>query len=368
MPRWDWERRRDYLTYHALRNIVLTISGFVEQYGNAYGPHQYDLLRQLLTQNTGLNFPPVQQPYRNIFRNYKRLLYCLNLATVERNRVILLPNGQWVADNDPPEGRFFHRIIDTFCYPNPAFQSYIEWVDSGRKLTPMKMLLRCLRALELADPQNAYFTPEEVTNALYNSHDNLEDRVLAQAVLTFRNGHSAPPELPRFTPTDEDRRQVREILSFMNEIGVISSQANRVLENTRFVFNAENLAIAPVNQVPPTRQVISNAFEVIEGDIFYENRRSRRRNSQLREHALRHYGYVCSVCEIDYSIYGELGQAAVDVHHLYPIADRIGNEITTLDDVRILCATCHRMIHAGGQLRTPDELKILIEEIRRERE
>jgi Rad3-related DNA helicase len=63
------------------------------------------------------------------------------------------------------------------------------------------------------------------------------------------------------------------------------------------------------------------------------------RDPAVRRTALRHYGRKCSACGFVPQVDSQL-----DVHHLDPIAE--GQRKTTLADVVVLCANCHRLAHA----------------------
>jgi 5-methylcytosine-specific restriction protein A len=54
--------------------------------------------------------------------------------------------------------------------------------------------------------------------------------------------------------------------------------------------------------------------------------------------------------------YGELGRGFAHVHHLRPLADAPGPTQTRLEDLAVVCANCHAMIHAGGETRALDDL------------
>jgi hypothetical protein len=370
MPNWDWERRRSYLLAEKLKKAVMVVAGFIEQYGDDYGPNKYHSLRNALMQGTGLDFAPQAQGYINVFRNYKRLYASLELFTMENNKLYLLPIGEWISEYDPSSEEIYDLIIQSFSYPNPAFASYVEWVASGRTLTPMRLIMRCLSALSIAAPEVAYLTPTEIAHVLYEADDSLEDSVLANAISSSRRGLQPPAELPMYHPNEDEKRQVREILSFMLEAGVLRCNTSRIRDDSQFVLSTDVIHRRRTGTTQGNRHRVQNRIpgidrtEFVEGAIYQENRRSRRRNNALREYALARYGLVCACCEVDYSKYGDIGNAAVDVHHLNPIAERTGNEITRIEDVRILCATCHRMIHAGGILRTPNELRQIIEQVR----
>lgn len=66
------------------------------------------------------------------------------------------------------------------------------------------------------------------------------------------------------------------------------------------------------------------------------------RNPRLRRDALRHHGTDCQACDFHPLILRQ-----VEVHHLHPLADR-GPTVTTMQDVVVLCANCHRLAHKNG--------------------
>ena len=71
------------------------------------------------------------------------------------------------------------------------------------------------------------------------------------------------------------------------------------------------------------------------------------RDTRVREAALRHFGAVCRVCDLDPSKkYGPFAKDCVEVHHLKPLGS--GGEKrgpTRLSDVIVVCPNCHRALH-----------------------
>ena len=62
-------------------------------------------------------------------------------------------------------------------------------------------------------------------------------------------------------------------------------------------------------------------------------------------------------CGFDFEVvYGRLGRDYAQVHHLKPLADRTNPSQTKLDDLVVVCANCHAMIHRGGKCRSLSEL------------
>lgn len=57
-------------------------------------------------------------------------------------------------------------------------------------------------------------------------------------------------------------------------------------------------------------------------------------------------------CGFDFeSVYGKLGRDYAQVHHLKPLANRSKPCWTKLDELAVVCANCHAMIHRGGKCR-----------------
>ena len=62
-------------------------------------------------------------------------------------------------------------------------------------------------------------------------------------------------------------------------------------------------------------------------------------------------------CGFDFeTVYGALGRDYTQVHHLKPLGDRTKPSQTKLDDLAIVCANCHAMIHRGGKCRSLADL------------
>jgi predicted HNH restriction endonuclease len=62
-------------------------------------------------------------------------------------------------------------------------------------------------------------------------------------------------------------------------------------------------------------------------------------------------------CGFDFErAYGELGRGYAHVHHKRPLSERDGDEVTRLEDLAVVCANCHAMIHLGNQCRPLDAL------------
>jgi len=77
------------------------------------------------------------------------------------------------------------------------------------------------------------------------------------------------------------------------------------------------------------------------------------RDPAVRKRALKHYGHSCMSCQFSPKVISQL-----DVHHLNPLSDG-GERITTIDDVAVLCANCHRLAHSTSPPLTVEDMKAL---------
>ena len=87
------------------------------------------------------------------------------------------------------------------------------------------------------------------------------------------------------------------------------------------------------------------------------------RSPGAREACIEHHGYNCAVCGFNFGKeYGSIGEGFIEVHHLRQIADQ-GEEylVDPVNDLRPVCANCHRMLH---KVRPPLSIEALIEKIR----
>lgn len=113
--------------------------------------------------------------------------------------------------------------------------------------------------------------------------------------------------------------------------------------------------------IPPTEDDLEG---VDEGGLSLRQHFVRERDRGLRKRkidSLRKLGRPidCEVCGFNFErVYGERGHDYCEVHHRRPLHDS-GETRTTLGDLAILCANCHRMIHRGEWLAV-DALAALI--------
>lgn len=117
---------------------------------------------------------------------------------------------------------------------------------------------------------------------------------------------------------------------------------------------------------PKDTQTIDPTEEFLEGRVLTKIHTQKERNSKATKKkkalVLTQTGHlVCEVCGFDFfKVYGKLGQGFAECHHKKPIAELDAETSTRLDDLAIVCANCHRMLHKSKPMLTIDELQQII--------
>jgi predicted HNH restriction endonuclease len=98
--------------------------------------------------------------------------------------------------------------------------------------------------------------------------------------------------------------------------------------------------------------------EGLEGIIREQHYLVRSRDPRLVEERKVHDRYTCQVCRFRLEV--ESGKFIIDVHHLKPLGQMVGVNITSIEELVCLCPTCHRIAHSrpSGPF-SPQEVKVL---------
>ena len=100
----------------------------------------------------------------------------------------------------------------------------------------------------------------------------------------------------------------------------------------------------------------------IEGGAALASHLRRERSRQLTEakrrtHRVEHGQLSCQACGLNESdLPAEIGEGCFEVHHTLPLGERVAAAITKLDELALLCANCHRLIHRSNPMLSVNEL------------
>ncbi|WP_249976046.1 HNH endonuclease [Vreelandella olivaria] len=111
---------------------------------------------------------------------------------------------------------------------------------------------------------------------------------------------------------------------------------------------------------------VSDDEEASEGRTLTRLHKSKERNRALvkkkKAKVLKESGKLaCEACSFDFTeVYGAHGEGFIECHHTRPLhtLDAIGK--TKLSDLALLCANCHRMVHAKRPWLTIEQLQKIV--------
>ncbi len=138
------------------------------------------------------------------------------------------------------------------------------------------------------------------------------------------------------------------------------------LRSTGRLGRSDSDAVDDVEEAEPTST--ADFVTAAEGKVVRRLVSVRERNPKLRADKIAQSRatrgtIACEVCSFDFEkTYGKLGEGYVHAHHLVPL--HFSGEVeSTVDDLVLVCANCHYMIHrARPQWLTPLELRNVIDE------
>jgi 5-methylcytosine-specific restriction protein A len=113
---------------------------------------------------------------------------------------------------------------------------------------------------------------------------------------------------------------------------------------------------------------INGTEEAEEGRVLTRAHLIRERSRRLAEAkkaaCLKSTGALrCEACGFEFGLkYGERGKGFIEIHHALPVHQLRPGAKTRLSDLHLLCANCHRTVHAKRPWLTLDELKGYVRE------
>ncbi|OAZ99737.1 HNH endonuclease [Halomonas sp. G11] len=106
--------------------------------------------------------------------------------------------------------------------------------------------------------------------------------------------------------------------------------------------------------------------EASEGRTLTRLHKSKERNRTLvkkkKAKVMKESGKLtCEACCFDFAeVYGERGEGFIECHHTRPLYTLDAGSKTKISDLALLCANCHRMVHAQRPWLSIDQLKEII--------
>jgi 5-methylcytosine-specific restriction protein A len=103
--------------------------------------------------------------------------------------------------------------------------------------------------------------------------------------------------------------------------------------------------------------------EDAEGKLLMRMHKQRERSKKLvdakkRQAFRRHGALICEICGFEFAkYYGTRGEGFIECHHTKPVNEYGYGRRTTIQELALLCANCHRMIHCKKPWLTIDQLR-----------
>lgn len=127
-----------------------------------------------------------------------------------------------------------------------------------------------------------------------------------------------------------------------------SDTAQRKLEAADSVLPEE--IIQPSGLVEgAVRSIMVNAYE---------------RNPQARRECIHAHGTTCCICGFNFGAkYGKVADGYIHVHHVRPLSEVNGEYVVDpVGDLPPVCPNCHAVIHLGGECRSIEEVRKMVED------
>lgn len=180
---------------------------------------------------------------------------------------------------------------------------------------------------------------------------------------TFRNPNGVSLKLSNFLSLDPDYTG-----KGMEASSTLDKQIFLEFYNNRNLLHTISEKIRSVIQIPSLLLAISaiedeeDEVQVQEGQTLYKLHKFNERKPKIvalkKKDSLKKYGKLCcEVCDFDFhQKYGDLGKGFIECHHKQPLAT-ISLANTAIDDLALVCANCHRMLHRKTSVLTIEELR-----------
>ncbi|MDD2649022.1 MAG: HNH endonuclease [Eubacteriales bacterium] len=121
--------------------------------------------------------------------------------------------------------------------------------------------------------------------------------------------------------------------------------------------------VIDINMENRDREYIEGAKKLIK---HYVRERNRDLVKKVKALFLSAHGKLyCEICDFSFTdTYGKIGEGFIEAHHIVPISTAKENAAVKLEDMCLVCANCHRMLHrkkpTDGEYLSIDELRSII--------
>lgn len=144
-------------------------------------------------------------------------------------------------------------------------------------------------------------------------------------------------------------------LEFANDKIRLRKLANLIINSLTIIHEENNI-----------QDLLEQEEYFPEGKILYRLHRIRERNKELvekvKDKRKKEVGELnCDICGFNFlKTYGDIGADYIECHHTKPLSELEHDEKSTIKDLALVCANCHRMLHRKRPWLSIKQLKLLI--------
>lgn len=182
---------------------------------------------------------------------------------------------------------------------------------------------------------------------------------LAVADPTFRSPSAVSLKLHNFSSLDPTHAGVGMPRVGRRDVEVWDEFA---ADPNRVRLAASAIRTQAAHLVPPEAEAIEvDIADAPEGRLLTRAHRARERNRRIVEQkkarALKRGELRCEACGFDFeAVYGERGRGFIECHHTTPVSSLQEGARTRAEDLALVCANCHRIIHRSAPWLSVDDV------------
>jgi 5-methylcytosine-specific restriction endonuclease McrA len=173
----------------------------------------------------------------------------------------------------------------------------------------------------------------------------------------------------QYRPTKRDGRNADRVAYFTRHVGDHQLRLSIPSESEtseRFIDDLFDLVDNRVRADDLNPDEPEPRREFPEGQTYERLHLARERNRTLirlaKDNARKRGRLVCQVCGFDFAKqYGGVGEGFIEAHHTIPVSEIIPGTPTRLEDIALVCANCHRMLHRRRPWLKMDQLRSLLD-------
>jgi 5-methylcytosine-specific restriction protein A len=210
-------------------------------------------------------------------------------------------------------------------------------------------------------------TSREV-ESLSKELNQLRARIGSKGSASFRNAAGVYLKMMNFRSYDPDHTSQGKLgMRHGNKLDAVVW--NEFFGKEEELFKACRAIREALKELPENSDADSEDdgfVEAAEGKLLTKLHKRRERSVKLvnakKKWAMKRFGSLsCEVCGFNFAQrYGERGHGFIECHHTKPVYEYGDGKKTTTADLALLCANCHRIIHAKRPWLTVEELQALL--------